>query len=281
MLSQWRLEDGKQIGGFFAGHTQSVRSCALFGHDSRLVSASADKTLRVWDMYSHDALAVLKAHMAVVYSCCVTPDNRFIISGSADRAVCMWNANTFKLERSLVVHSDVVQGVAVAADSASFASASKDHSVIVWKMEEGQVANTLLGHTEGVLGVAFSPDGKRLASCSVDRSIILWNASDGSLLRKVSLKTVVPDCCFSPDGNFVLAACRDNTARLLAVDSSKEVLICKHSDYVECVRFAADGSKFLTGSLDMTVKVWTHDLLRNMRPLAVAAQGANAVGECF
>jgi WD40 repeat protein len=58
----------------------------------RIVSCSADKSLRLWDAVYGTCLKTIRGHTEVVYSCCFTPDGSRIASSSADRTVRLWDA---------------------------------------------------------------------------------------------------------------------------------------------------------------------------------------------
>jgi WD40 repeat protein len=57
----------------------------------RVVWASEDQTLHVWDLESRRSLAILEGHADSVRSCAVTPDGRCVVSASADRTLKVWD----------------------------------------------------------------------------------------------------------------------------------------------------------------------------------------------
>ena len=61
---------------------------------------------------------------------------------------------------------------------------------------------------------------------------------------------------FSSDGNQVLSASRDGTARVWDVATGKEVLQVEHPDAVQQVRFSSSGRIFATACEDQSVRVW-------------------------
>src|SRR6185436_846880 len=58
------------------GHTHAVTACVVTSDGRRVVSASKDRTLKVWDLASGRAEATLEGHAYVVTACTVTPDGR-------------------------------------------------------------------------------------------------------------------------------------------------------------------------------------------------------------
>jgi nucleoside phosphorylase len=57
----------------------------------RIVSASADRTLKVWDLGTGALVATLAGHGSSVSACAVTPDGRRVVSTSYDRTLKVWD----------------------------------------------------------------------------------------------------------------------------------------------------------------------------------------------
>jgi hypothetical protein len=56
-----------------------------------LASASADKTVRLWDVASRQPLATLSGHENIVWSVAFSPDGKVLASASADNTVRLWD----------------------------------------------------------------------------------------------------------------------------------------------------------------------------------------------
>src|SRR5204862_3037460 len=72
------------------GHAASVTACAVTSDGRRVISASADQTLKVWDFASGRILATFEGQTDIVRACAVTPDGRCVISGSMDQTLKVW-----------------------------------------------------------------------------------------------------------------------------------------------------------------------------------------------
>ena len=71
-----------------------VRSACFSPNGARIVSASSDSTVRVWDAATGKRERTLKGHSGAVYSACFSPDGAKIVSASQDETVRVWNALT-------------------------------------------------------------------------------------------------------------------------------------------------------------------------------------------
>ena len=72
------------------GHTDRVRGCAVAPNGSWIVSASDDRTLKVWESQTGSERFTLRGHTHEVTGCAVSPDGRFIASTSWDRTLKVW-----------------------------------------------------------------------------------------------------------------------------------------------------------------------------------------------
>lgn len=105
-VPQLRLQRG--VGGYertLSGHASSVYGCAVTHDGRRLLSASWDKTLKVWDLQSGHQLMTLKGHLAEVTACVILPDDARALSASADNTLKLWDSATGKELLTLLGHT--------------------------------------------------------------------------------------------------------------------------------------------------------------------------------
>ena len=188
------------------GHTDWVNSCAVSPDGAWIVSASNDKTLKVWDAQSGTECLTLKGHTHWVHSCAVSPDGTWIVSASSDNTLKVWDAHTGAERLTLRGHTDWVRSCAISPDGTWIVSASSDRTLKVWNAHTGAERLTLHGHTSWVDGCAISPDGTWIVSASEDNTLRLWNVHNGScpLVLRVG-GFLLLTCAFSPDGEHLLA----------------------------------------------------------------------------
>jgi len=98
------------------GHRDSIQAITITPDGKRVVSASSDKTLRVWDMESGVCLCTLVGHADAVTTLAITPDGMRVISGSKDFTLRLWDTTSGKCLRILEGHADEVYSLAITPD---------------------------------------------------------------------------------------------------------------------------------------------------------------------
>ena len=61
-----------------------------------MVTASWDKTARLWDVESGNEIGVLKGHDNTVYSAAFSPDGRRVVTASGDKTARLWDVESGK-----------------------------------------------------------------------------------------------------------------------------------------------------------------------------------------
>jgi WD40 repeat protein len=117
-----------------AGHRGSVRS-ASFGPDgTHVVTASEDKTARVWNLQgTRPTFVALEGHQDAVNSASFSPDGAHVVTASEDKTARVWDRRG---ERPTFV--------------------------------------TLEGHRAAVNSASFSPDGTHIVTASADGTVRVW-----------------------------------------------------------------------------------------------------------
>ncbi len=246
-----------------SGHTAAVNAIAYSPVENILASAAADKTIRLWNPRTGEALLTLVGHTAEVTDIAFSTDGRYLISGARDLTVRVWDVmarNPNALLTLLSGPQNVVLAVAFSPDGHFLTAATADQTLRVWNrgfvMQQG--LTTLSGHSSRVRGVAYSPDGIHLASGDKDGRVRIWNVWSGDTVRELSpIGGTVWNLAYSPDGRYLVTCAEDNNAYVWDQTSALPIAVLKgHKADVEDAEFSGDGRYLVTGSDDQSAILW-------------------------
>jgi len=127
-----------------------------------------------------------------------------------------------KVIRNLTGHSRGVLGVTYLDQTPHLVSVGLDQTVRVWDATTGTSLRQMNQHTEAVRDVAVKPGDRSgrhvLATASDDGTVRLWWPLVGRLVRFARLESPAMAIEWSPDGEFLLATCRDGHLRVIDPD---------------------------------------------------------------
>jgi WD40 repeat protein len=255
---------GEPLARTLEGHEGIVLAMAVTPDGQRAVSASADKTLIVWDLLKGVAERTLTGHTGSVLAVAITPDSRRVMSGSSDHTARVWDLDSSEMIQVLGGHGGSVAAVAITPDGRRAVTASAA-TLQVWDLERGAVLWTLAGHLEGYDGdvnaIALTPDGRQVVSASNDATLVVWDLEQGKAQRTLGpppwrLGREIT----TPDGRRGTQFDDDldrGTRVVIDVDTTQELYrLPGHLSRIWAVALTTDGQRAVSASEDTTLRVW-------------------------
>jgi WD40 repeat protein len=235
------------------GHTSPVTSASFSPDGKRIVTASYDKTAKIWDR-SGKLVADLKGHTSDVRSASFSPDGKLLVTASSDNTAKIWDRSG-KLVADLKGHQDIVTSASFSPDGKLLVTASYDNTAKIWETS-GKLVADLKGHSSNVTSASFSPDGKQILTASSDKTAKIWDRS-GKLVADLKGHTSgVNSASFNPDGKQILTASSDNTAKIWDRSGKLVADLKGHTSGVNSASFSRDGKLLVTASDDTIAKIW-------------------------
>ena len=171
-----------------AGHRGEVLAVSFISSGGRLLTASADRTLRIWNSQNGQLVQSIE-RPAAVQRVELSSDGKTLATASYN-AVQLWDVSSEKLTPLQILNvrgtrgpaSDLLdveetRGLAFHPNGREIATTTEDRTIRFWDLATGQQLLTLSGHTDDVTALAFSPEGDLLVSAGDDKLVRLWNGN--------------------------------------------------------------------------------------------------------
>lgn len=264
----------------------------LKGHDggvwvikytgNTLVSASTDRTLRVWDIAKAECTHILHGHKSTARDLELLGPSQnsgnaklgfakqpIIISGSRDKTLRIWklplpNDNKYLpskeaqdqddcpyLIRVLEGHEHSVRAIASYGDTV--VSGSYDNTIRVWRISTGEELHKFEEHNSKIYSVALDHTRNRCLSGSMDQTVKIWCLETGTLLYNLEGHTSLVGLLNLKETQIVSASA-DSTLRIWDAETGQcqGTLTC-HTGAI--TSFDHDDKYIISGS-DQSVKLW-------------------------
>ncbi|XP_038635852.1 F-box/WD repeat-containing protein 7-like isoform X3 [Scyliorhinus canicula] len=158
---------------------------ALMGHNSgidhlcfdgtQVVSASSDRTIRVWSIQDGRCKKILRGHEDEIQY--LAMKEQIVASTSWDHTIRMWNIQRGECTAVLKGHTEVVN--CCQFDCQYVVSGGGDCLVLIWSTDSGKLLCTCQGHTGDVYCLMFNE--KTICSGSSDSTIRVWDFTGNCL----------------------------------------------------------------------------------------------------
>ncbi len=260
----YETESGK-IERIIKGHTDFVTSTTFSPDGKWLISASADGTVRFWDVKKGFQICdPLDGKSGIVNTVSLSKDSKYIASSSYYGGIRLWNVkeilerNKKKEEKGHVEH---LCSASFSSDGNYIVSTSWDKTIRIWDAKTGEQIGKPLFEGEAVSSAAFNPNGNIIVSAASGHDTIrLWDVKSGKQIeafnvikRKDQYSAGIKKVSFSPDGNsLIFSPYRENT-RILNL-KTRNIHILKGSDYYFAT-FSPNG-KYLVSTKDGVIRIW-------------------------
>lgn len=228
------------------GHGGKIVDAAFSPDGSRLLTASQDRTARLWPVAPAPGEPLSLEHGSWVTAAQFSGDGRYVVTASYDRTARVWLAQTGQAVTPPLRHGHAVWRASFSPDGRYVLTAGFDHTARLWNVQTGEPVLSTLRHNGYVAEASFSPEGRRLVTAGQDHVVRVWELSSTLSTWSAEAPGSVEAMDFSPDGTRLVSANSDGTVQLRAAASGR-LLATQHQEAdLTCVRFSPDGHLVVT-----------------------------------
>ena len=240
----------------FAGHHGPLASAAYSPNGTKVVTAGADGTAKIWDARTGAALRSLTDH-GPFYAAAFSPDGSRVVTAGSDGKARIWVTATGAELLIIAAHAPGVTAAAFSPDGADLVTVGFDQTARVWDATTGRERCRVGGSGAGFQAVRFSPDGGSIITAGSDGTATVWNAATGAKWAEFKAAPGLTAAAFSPNGDRVLTAGVDATAVVWDAATGRELsrIVGPAGGFLGA-SFSPDGRSVVTAGGDGAFRVW-------------------------
>ncbi len=239
------------------GHEDWVDSVD-WSPDGRLVaSAGLEGVVHVWDVASGAQVARLPDHGCAVKAVAFSPAGGFLATSAYDKRLRVFASGDWREVAS--VHDPRMWNRTLCWRGANtLATGSFGGTPVRWRIGEHAACTSDRLGAPGINGMALSPDGNTVALASDDGGARLLDLDRGRILReRFDTRGALLCTAFTPDGRHAAFGGWDDRVLIYALDTPSPCrVISGHSEPVNSVAFASDGTRLGLGGFTGALSVW-------------------------
>ncbi|CAI0377272.1 unnamed protein product [Linum tenue] len=261
------------------GHTGKVYALDWTTEKNRIVSASQDGRLIVWNALTSQKTHAIKLPCAWVMTCAFSPSGQSVACGGLDSVCSIFNLNSppdkdgnLTVSKMLSGHKGYVSCCQYVPDEdAHLITSSGDQTCVLWDTTTGLRTSVFggefqSGHTADVLSVSINGTSSRMfVSGSCDGTARLWDTRVASRAVRTFYghNGDVNAVKFFPDGNRFGTGSDDGTCRLFDIRTGHQLQVYEQQQngenenpHVTSIAFSISGRLLFAGYSNGACYVW-------------------------
>ncbi|KAG1731850.1 WD40-repeat-containing domain protein [Suillus paluster] len=247
----------------FKGHERPVCAAAVLPDRLRMVTASDDKTLRLWNLRTGVLLKKMEGHRAEVNELAVSRDGQIIASGDDKGEVIAWHGDTGEpLTQLIKADSGRIWALDFSPDCAVLATGSTDGTTKLWSTKTWQIQGNPIecGDYDNIFCIRYIPSGK-LFAIATEGNIEIYNSDASKRVANFEGHTASnQSLAWTPDGMRLLSAGGDDDPTIREWDTSTWKQVgdpwTGHTRRISAIVIHPAGTHLASASRDNHVRLW-------------------------
>ncbi|HYX38912.1 MAG TPA: WD40 repeat domain-containing protein [Oligoflexus sp.] len=256
-IKVWAADDIKQT---LHEDTAPILEMFLSPDERRLITASDDSTIRIWNLETIKEKQVLQAPHEIT-SLVYSRDGENLISGSMGSGdLLLWPLKNSNTPITLAKHKEVVGALAISGDGKHLVSGDYGGNIIVQNYPGACCRTFEFKPVEAISSVSLSHDGRYLVATTTNGGAKLWDMGGSGEPLDVAGPMAGTVAAISPDGSRIAVAGLNAQSNIDIRDSqSGKVLfsLMGNSGFMNGLPMSADGQRLAAfGPSGNSINVW-------------------------
>lgn len=252
-----------------AGHKNAILDLKWVDEE-RIVTASADKSLVLWDVNIGEKVRKFSGHNGIVNAVDTalktsSSNPHVFVSASDDTTAKVWDLRQ-KRETATLDYEFQVTAIALDAENNTAYTGGIDNVIVSWDLRQQKKTLALKGHTDTITCLSLHPKSTHLLSNSMDSQLRTWDVRAFVAAPTRHCKTFIGakhnaekgllKAAWSPDGTMISCGSSDRMVRVFDEYSAEELyLLPGHKGCVNTVIFHPKENVIASGASDKMIYV--------------------------
>lgn len=244
-------------------HTAAVSALAFDASGRWLVSASSDRSAKLWSVAERSVGKTLQADSAITAIALAADASRLITTGGAG-SLQTWGlpeGRAGAVQRG----PSAITALALAPDGRHLAVGSAEGTIQLLAQPDGRLLLEWRAHGTAVRGLVFAPDGRTLVSAEGHEPIRLWAVPSGTAQGTLGqppgpgAPTLggINTIALSGDGALLASGGRTDAVKLWSIAEQRLLRQFSGGPYnILALALSPDGRQLAAGGSDHDVRLW-------------------------
>lgn len=220
----------------YKGHSHFIQDICLSQDSHYALSASWDKTVRLWNLKEGSSTRLFQGHTKDVLAVALSADNKLVLTGGRDKSLKLWTVNAENKHTIEDAHSKWISCIKFSdSKNKEIFTAGWDNEINIWDAQTLEKKGTLKAHTNFISCMAVAPRGILLGSGSKDGTVIIWNTDERAPFKILKVNKPVNCIAFSSTQPWV-AVGTDSSVQIWDIKETKmftEVVLTPHKSDIK------------------------------------------------
>ncbi|KAM3726635.1 Protein qui-1 [Dirofilaria immitis] len=258
------IHNGKLLDILNCINRQPVTSLKITNDNYFLLSACGNR-ISIWNIQHQRHQISTNREKGIVTDICMSPDEKSAACTTTDGVVALWDLEICQCICTMIQKRAVaVLRVKFSTNSVFLLSGDAEGQINVWNSSNGRLRRIVNHHGKAIESIFCLSDGYRILSVDQSNIVLIWNLSgaDESLQAdRILAFTGIQPPVFLPSNNSYLLGYLPNSnkeLRIWAIEDESVVMkaeVC-HNEEITCFNTSANGTLLVTGSADLSLKLW-------------------------
>jgi len=262
-----------------------VFDCDVTFDSSRLITGSADTTVKLWNVETGKELYSFNLQSSVVSVGFAHGDHMILAVQDQQGRGVVSSINLYNIKddtsqqshepvRELLCKESPITVALWGTLNQTIISGHRDGSIRIWDTESGAVMRTITEHKGEIKSLQFSKDRTMFISASADKTAKLFDVKDLAVMKTYTSDRPLNAACISPVFNHVIVGGGQQAIHVTQTDQraghfEADFHHLVYADYMGSVKghfgpinalaFSPDGKSFASGSEDGYVRLHLFD----------------------